>query len=116
MTAVRNTTINLRGHDRRHKQSTYPVWRLGKYEEKDVSSFSSSSFDTATTKSATDAELADDVEAPVKDCSKEEAADGTAGADGLFDTHAAAANEGDKRGGANGSVGKAAAWFRSSDH
>ena len=49
------------------------------------SSFSSSSPDDVTTITATDAVPADNAEAPTKDDSQEEAADGTAGADGLSD-------------------------------
>ena len=49
-----------------------------------MSSFSSSSFDAVIILTATDAVPADDVEAPTKDGSEEEAADGTARADGLL--------------------------------
>lgn len=52
-----------------------------------MSSFSSSSFDPLITTTATD-----DVEAPVKDGSEEESADGTPGADRLFDALATAEN------------------------
>ena len=47
------------------------------------SSFSSSSPDDVTVITATDVVLADNAGAPAKDDSQEEAADGTAGADGL---------------------------------
>ena len=70
-----------------YEQSTYPVRRSGKdEEEKEVSSFFSSCFDAASTATATDVAPADAAEAPGKGGSEEEAAaDGTAGADGLFE-------------------------------
>ena len=46
------------------------------------SSFSSSSLDVATTAAVADTALADGVEAPAKECFKEETADETAGATG----------------------------------
>ena len=48
---------------------------------------------------ATDAALSDDAKAPAKDDAEEEAADGTAGGDGLFDALAAAADRGGGVGG-----------------
>ena len=48
-------------------------------------SFSSSSFNAVTIATATDVALADEAKAPAKNSSKDEAADGTAGADRLFD-------------------------------
>ena len=73
---------------------------------KNVSSFSSSSFDAATAATATDAAPADDVEAPAKGYFEEETVDGTAGADGLFYSLVAAADRG---GGVGSSRDKAAA-------
>ena len=83
-----NATISPRGrvHITNYEQSTYPVRCLGKdEEEKEMTSFSSSSFDAATTTTAKDMAPADAVEARAKDGFKEEAADGIPGADGLFD-------------------------------
>ena len=69
-----------------YEQSTYSVRRSGKdEEEKEVLSFFSLSSDAASITTATDVALADAAEAPGKDGSEEEAADGTAGADGLFE-------------------------------
>ena len=69
-----------------YEQSTYPVRRLGKdEEEKEMPSFSSSSFNATTTTIAKDMAPADAAEARAKDGFKEEAADGIPGADGLFD-------------------------------
>ena len=56
--------------------------------------FSSSPPDDVTTITATDAVPADNAEAPTKDDSQEEAADGTAGADGLSDALATAGGGG----------------------
>ena len=65
--------------------TTYPVWRSDKdEEEKDVLSFSSSSFDAVTPTTATDAAPSDDAEAQAKGSFEEEAADGTVGDDWLF--------------------------------
>ena len=77
------------------------------------SSFSSSSFDTITNATATDAAPANNAEAPSKD-TKGDAADGTAVADGLVNSLAAAADGG----GVGDSQGKAVAEFRlyGSDH
>ena len=55
-----------------------------------MSSFSSSSFDDLTTTTATNTAPAENTEAQAKDVSQEEAADGTAGVDGLFETLTAA--------------------------
>ena len=59
-------------------------------------SFSSSSFDavTTTTTTTTDVAPADDDKAQAKDSLEEEAVDGTAGADWLFNTLATADGEG----------------------
>ena len=54
-------------------------------EEKEMSSFFSSSFDAVTVTTATNTAPADDREAPAKDGSEEEAVDETAGGNGLFD-------------------------------
>ena len=68
-----------------YEQSTYSVRRSGKdEEEKEVLSFFSLSSDAASITTATDVALADAAEAPGKDGSEEEAADGTAGGNGLF--------------------------------
>ena len=70
----------------RPAQTTYLVRRLGKdKEENAVSSFSSSSFDAATTKTAKDMAPVDDTEAQAKDGFKKETANGIPGANGLFD-------------------------------
>ena len=58
------------------------------------SSFSSSSFDATISATATEAAPADNVEAPAKECFKEETVHGTAGADGLFYALVAAADRG----------------------
>ena len=50
-----------------------------------MSSFFSSSFDAATTATATGVAPADAAKALAKDGSEEETVDGTVGADGLFD-------------------------------
>ena len=55
-----------------------------------MTSFSSSFFDTITFTTATDAASADDAKAQAKDSFEEEAADGTAGADWLFNALVAA--------------------------
>ena len=69
-----------------YEQFTYPVRRLGKdEEEKEMPSFSSSSFDAATTTTAKDMAQVDAAKARTKDGFKEEAADGIPGADSLFD-------------------------------
>ena len=49
-----------------------------------MASFSSSSFDAVTTTTATDVAPADNVKAQAKDSLEEEEADGTAGANWLF--------------------------------
>ena len=59
-------------------------------KEKGMPSFPSLSFDAVTTTTAPDAAPADNDEAQAKDSFKEEASDGTAGADALFETLAAA--------------------------
>ena len=59
-------------------------------KEKDMPSFPSLSFDDVTTTTAPDAALSDNDEAQAKDSFEEEAPDGTAGADTLFETLAAA--------------------------
>ena len=69
-------------------------------------SFPSSSFNAATTATATDAAPADDIEAPAKECFEEETVDGTAGADRLFYFLVSAADRG---GGVGRSRDKAAA-------
>ena len=53
-------------------------------------SFPSSSFDAVITTTAPDTAPADDAEAQAKDSFEEEAADGAAGADGLFEALATA--------------------------
>ena len=55
-------------------------------EEKEMSSFFSLSFDAVTTTTATDVAPADAADALAKNGSEEEVVDGTAGADGLFET------------------------------
>ena len=82
----KKSTINPRGRDyiiisNLHVRSVGATLRSRRMK----SSFSSSSPDDVTTIPVTDAVLADNVEAPAKDNSQEEAADGTAGADGLSD-------------------------------
>ena len=75
-----------------YEKSTYLVRRSGKNDkEKEMPSFSSSSFDAATTVTETETEVktVGAAKGPVKDGSKEEAADGRAGASGLFDAPAA---------------------------
>ena len=63
-----------------------PVWRSDKDEEEnELSSFSLSYFGAAPLTIATDTAPADGANAPAKDGSKEETADGTQEADGLFD-------------------------------
>ena len=70
----------LWGHSWRRRQSAYPGGRSDKdEEEKEVPSFSFSSFDAATIATAMKAAPADDAEALAKNCSGEEAADGTRG-------------------------------------
>ena len=79
------TQQSTHGGARIYTNNTYPVQRLGKDgEEKDIPTFSYSSFDAVTTTTATDAAPADDAKAQAKGSFKEEAADGTAGADWLF--------------------------------
>ena len=71
---------------RLHKQSTYPVWCLGKHEEdKEMSSFSSSASDIVTNATATDTAPSEYMEASAKGGYEEEEVEGTAGADGPFD-------------------------------
>ena len=53
-------------------------------EEKEISSFFSSSFDVVTATTATNAAPAGNCKAPAKDGSEEKAIDETAGANGLF--------------------------------
>ena len=61
------------------------VWRSRKDEnEKVMASFSSSSFGVITTAATTNAALVDDVKAPAKDGSKEEATDETARTSGYL--------------------------------
>ena len=67
------------------------VRRLGENEkEKDMLSFPSSSFDAVTTTTTPNAAAADDAKAQAYDSFDEETAHGTAGANGLFETPAAA--------------------------
>ena len=66
-------------------RASYLIRCLGKEkEEKEVTFFFSLSFDAANNATATDVAQADTAKAPMKNGSKEEAADGTAGANGLF--------------------------------
>ena len=53
-------------------------------EEKEMPSFSPSSFDTATFATVIDVVTVDTAEAPAKDGSEDEAADETVGGNGLF--------------------------------
>ena len=80
------STINPRGRDyimisNLHVRSVGAALKRRRMK----SSFSSSSPDDVTTITATDAAPADNAKAPTKDNSQEEAADGTAGTDGLSD-------------------------------
>ena len=86
----RKSTINPRGRDyiifsNLHVRSVEAALRMRRMKL----SFSSSSPDDVNTITATDAVPVDNAKVPVKDDSQEEAADGTAGADGLSDALAA---------------------------
>ena len=62
--------VNHRSRGRRYKRANYPVQRLGKdedEEEKDMSSFSSLSFDSANTARGTEVKTATDVAEMVDD-------------------------------------------------